>query len=104
MTLNDCGNCEYKKTCLIPDENKRGGYILSEPYQSRTAAKEAAKRYAKTNGIKHFILLIDAEKKQFYFSNADQAPIPKLIVFARYALIKSKWQDKTPLAQVTKGG
>ena len=24
MKLDDCGDCKYKKTCLIPEENKQG--------------------------------------------------------------------------------
>jgi hypothetical protein len=78
--------------------------MLSVPYQSKTIAKKAATKYAQTHGLTKFNLLIDAEKKLFHFADIDQAPEPKKFIFAIFKLVKGKWRDKTPLAQVTKGG
>ena len=78
--------------------------MLSNPYPTKGTAKNAAKVYAQENGIKKFLLMLDLDQRQYHFSDQEKDPSSKLIVFARYALIKDKWRDKSPLGKVTKGG
>lgn len=78
--------------------------MLSNPYQSRTTAKKAAKDYAQVHGLTKFSLLVDVEKKHFFFSDEDKKADPKWVVFSKFQLIKGKWRDKTPLGKVTCSG
>ena len=78
--------------------------MLSNPYQSRNTARKAAKSYAQAHDLTKFSLMVDIEKKHFYFSDEDKAPDSKWIVFGRFQLIKGKWRDKTPLGKVSCSG
>ncbi|TWH49617.1 hypothetical protein [Sporomusa sp. KB1] len=77
--------------------------MISKPYPTKGTAKSAAKVCAQENGIKKFLLMLDLDKRQYHFSDQELKD-SKLIVFARYALIKDKWRDKTPLGKVICGG
>lgn len=78
--------------------------MLSKPYPSKGTARNAAKEQAKESGFKKFILLLDLDKRQYHFSDQEKDRESKLIVFARYELVKGKWRDKSPLGKVTTGG
>lgn len=78
--------------------------MLSNPYSSKGTAKSGAKVYAEHKGLTKFILVVDIEKKQYFFSDEDKAPDNKQIVFGRFQIIKGKWRDKTPLGKVTCSG
>lgn len=69
--------------------------MLSNPFQTRTAAEEAAKEYAQENKITKFILILNPKEGSFLFSDQDQAPT-KTIAFKKLRLIKGKWRDRTP--------
>jgi hypothetical protein len=78
--------------------------MLSNPYQSKTTAKKAAKSHAQDHGLTKFSLIVDIEKKQYFFSDEDKAPELKMIVFGKFQIIKGKWRDRTPLRKVTCSG
>ncbi|MCM0760483.1 hypothetical protein M7775_18170 [Sporomusa sphaeroides DSM 2875] len=78
--------------------------MISKDYPSKGIARNAAKEYATQNGIAKFLLLLDMDERQYHFSDQEKPIESKLIVFARYELIKGKWRDKTPLGRVTTGG
>lgn len=75
--------------------------MLSNPYPSKGTAKSGAKVYAAHKGLTKFFLILDIEKKRYYFSDEESAPKAKMIVFGRFQLVKGKWRDKTPLGKVT---
>jgi hypothetical protein len=68
--------------------------MISTPYETRTAAEEAAKEYAQENNITKFILTLDPKAGTFHFTDQDQAPT-KTIAFKKLRLIKGKWRDRT---------
>ncbi|WP_094607761.1 hypothetical protein SPSIL_008740 [Sporomusa silvacetica DSM 10669] len=78
--------------------------MISNPYPTKGTAKSAAKVYAQENGIKKFLLMLDLDKRQYHFTDQEKDRESKMIVFARYALIKDKWRDKSPLGKVASRG
>lgn len=77
--------------------------MLSKPYPSKGTAKSAAKLYAQQHKLTQFLLMLDLDQRKYHFSDQEKDLESKLIVFARYKFVKGRWQDKTPLAKVTKG-
>lgn len=73
--------------------------MLSQSYPSKGIAKAAAKIYAQKNGLAHFVLIVDVETRQYYFSDEEQAPGPRMLIFAKMERKKNKWQDKPPFAK-----
>ena len=78
--------------------------MISKEYPSKGTARNAAKEYATKNGITKFLLMLDLDKRVYHFSDQEKPKESKLIVFARYELIKGKWRDKTPIGKVTTSG
>lgn len=74
--------------------------MISTPYPSKGTAKAGAKRYAQENGIKKITLLIDAENRQFHFSDEEKAAAgSKMLIFAKMEQRGGKWQDKLPITR-----
>lgn len=68
--------------------------MLSNPYSTKGTARSAAKIFAQENAITKIALALDIEERVYFFTDELKGHKDKMIIFARYELVKGKWREK----------